>query len=578
MAAPVGQLAVRLTAETGDFRRKLDSAQQSVGRLGREMRGAINAAAKYGAAIAGVGVAVGTKLVAQQLKAVDALAKTSDKLGIATQDLAAMRHAAELTGVSANTLDMALQRMTRRVAEAGIGTGEAKDALIELGINAQNLARLSPDKQFNAIAGAMENVANQGDKVRLAMKLFDSEGVSLVNTLALGEQGLKEMREEADRLGISVSRVEAAQIEAANDAMTRAGAAMGGVVRRATVDLAPVIEAVAAEFAQAAANADDFGASSVSAARMVAAPIGVLLDGIHGIRVALKGVQALFAGLAFGAVASINDVGQAMIKLGNLIPGINIDGEATVFAQLERSASEALASVQAELHELAMMPIPSMQIDSFLTRVQEASVVAAEQIAANRERMITDFETDEALKEGHEAKLTSIEQRAADARARIAEQEARDKKDAQNRFFNDMSSLMNTESRKLFEVGKAAAIANTIISTYESAQDAFKFGTKIGGPPVGAAFAAAAIGAGFARVQAIRSTSFGSGGGSTASAGGNGAVSAAPTSAQGGAVEQSQRRVFVEGIEPNSMFSGRQLIEILNEAQMDGPALITVAR
>lgn len=578
MAAPVGQLAVRLTAETGDFRRKLDSAQQSVGRLGREMRGAINAAAKYGAAIAGVGVAVGTKLVAQQLKAVDALAKTSDKLGIATQDLAAMRHAAELTGVSANTLDMALQRMTRRVAEAGIGTGEAKDALIELGINAQNLARLSPDKQFQAIAGAMENVATQGDRVRLAMKLFDSEGVSLVNTLALGEQGLKDMREEADRLGISVSRLEAAQIEAANDALTRAGAVMGGVVRRATVDLAPVIEAVANEFANAASNATDFGQSSINAARMVVKPFGVILDGLHGIQVALKGAETFFAGMAFGAVSSINDVGQAIIRLGNIIPGVTIDGDANIFAQLEVAATETLTRLQGELHALAMQPIPSQQIDAFLTRIQEASAIAAEQVAINREQMLSDFEIDEALTQDHNNKLTAIEQRAADARKRVAEQEARDKKNAQNQFFTDMTSLMNTESRKLFEVGKAAAIANTIISTYESAQDAFKFGTKIGGPPVGAAFAAAAIGAGFARVQAIRSTSFGAGAGGSAAAGGNGAVSAAPTSAQTGAVEQSPRRVFVEGIDPGSMFSGRQLIEILNEAQQDGPALITVAR
>jgi hypothetical protein len=38
------------------------------------------------------------------------------------------------SGVEQQTLDMALQRFTRRAAEAAQGTGEAKDALAQMGI------------------------------------------------------------------------------------------------------------------------------------------------------------------------------------------------------------------------------------------------------------------------------------------------------------------------------------------------------------------------------------------------------------------------------------------------------------
>jgi len=67
----------------------------------------------------------------------------------------------------------------------------------------------------------------------------------------------------------------------------------------------------------------------------------------------------------------------------------------------------------------------------------------------------------------------------------------------------------------MFEVGKAAAIAQTIIQTYEAAQGAFKAFAFIPiiGPALGAAAAAAAIVAGMARVQAIRGVSFTGGGG-----------------------------------------------------------------
>jgi hypothetical protein len=81
---------------------------------------------------------------------------------------------------------------------------------------------------------------------------------------------------------------------------------------------------------------------------------------------------------------------------------------------------------------------------------------------------------------------------------------------------SDLGSLMNTESRKAFEIGKVASIANTIIKTYEGAQNAFASGSKIN-IAFGVAAAAAAVVAGLANVQAIQSQTFGGGGGGSPS-------------------------------------------------------------
>jgi len=82
-------------------------------------------------------------------------------------------------------------------------------------------------------------------------------------------------------------------------------------------------------------------------------------------------------------------------------------------------------------------------------------------------------------------------------------------------FLGQMSVLMTTNSRSMFEVGKAAAIGETIIQTYRAAQGAFASlaSIPIVGPALGAAAAAAAVLGGMARVQAIRSQSFGAGSG-----------------------------------------------------------------
>ena len=156
---------------------------------------------KMGAAFATAGAAATAAMVKLRLDSIDNLAKTADKLGVTTEALAGLQHAAELTGVGTDTMNMALQRMTRRVAEAAVGTGEAKGALEELNINAAALAKLPLDQQMQVVADAMQGVEKQSDRVRLAMKLFDSEGVALVNTLAGGSDGLKQMAAEAEKAG-----------------------------------------------------------------------------------------------------------------------------------------------------------------------------------------------------------------------------------------------------------------------------------------------------------------------------------------------------------------------------------------
>jgi hypothetical protein len=101
-------------------------------------------------------------------------------------------------------------------------------------------------------------------------------------------------------------------------------------------------------------------------------------------------------------------------------------------------------------------------------------------------------------------------------------------------MFGNLSSLMQSENRKAFEIGKVAAIAQTTINTFQSATAAYNSmaGIPYVGPVLGAAAAAAAVAAGMMNINRIRSTQFGAGGG------GAPAVPAA-TAPQGGAAVAS---------------------------------------
>jgi hypothetical protein len=94
------------------------------------------------------------------------------------------------------------------------------------------------------------------------------------------------------------------------------------------------------------------------------------------------------------------------------------------------------------------------------------------------------------------------------------------------------STLMETNSKRMFKVGKAAAIADAIISSLLAANRAYSAlaGIPYVGPALGAAAAAAALAAGYANVSKIKAQQFGGG---SASGGAN--FSGADGSAGGGA-------------------------------------------
>jgi uncharacterized ferredoxin-like protein len=202
------------------------------------------------AMLGALGVAGLGAMASNILKTGDKMHKLSIRLGATTEALSQLKYAAGLSGVEFNALTMGMQRMVRRVAEAANGTGEAKDALHELGLDAQQLMQLEPEEQFKAVADAMLNVNEQADKVRLAMKIFDAEGVQLIQLMADGAAGINAMMQEADELGNTLSGKDAEAIAQFNDAMSKVKDILMNVARDVMLEFLPVIEDLLYDFSE----------------------------------------------------------------------------------------------------------------------------------------------------------------------------------------------------------------------------------------------------------------------------------------------------------------------------------------
>ena len=226
--------------------------------------------------------------------------------------------------------------------------------------------------------------------------------------------------------------------------------------------------------------------------------------------------------------------------------------------------------------KLEIMKIDYDQYESYLTKARE---MGAQDSVKSQGSMLIDYQqfADMRLK---------ADKAAEDKKAKTQKFYSNETLVASSKAFGDISSLMSRESKKQFEIGKKAAKAQVVVDTYASASAAFKSlaGIPIVGPALGAAAAGAAIVGGMARLNAISSSSFGGSSVSNPTAGSSstGTASATADAAMAGQSAQSNAQtqsLYIEGIDPGSMFSGEQvrnLIDKINEAGSDGKQVMLV--
>jgi len=195
------------------------------------------------------------------------------------------------------------------------------------------------------------------------------------------------------------------------------------------------------------------------------------------------------------------------------------------------------------------------------------------------------------LSSGEDFSKTDLERQEEWAKASKAIDSSKHKEawGAASDFFGGMAVLMSSSVEEEFKIGKAAAIAQASIDGVSSAISAFKFGSKIGGPVVGALMAASsAVSTGMMLNKLMSASSSSSSSGNPAA--GVSSVDPATTStaaaAMSGQSGQSNAQsnaqtqsLYIEGIDPGSMFSGEQvrnLIDKINEAGSDGKQVMLV--
>jgi hypothetical protein len=214
----------------------------------------------------------------------------------------------------------------------------------------------------------------------------------------------------------------------------------------------------------------------------------------------------------------------------------------------------------------------SSELERIQKQFEEERAVILEHQAIRLQDESLGFLEKEAVRQQHEDKLTQIEDQAAKAREAITQRERQSKLAAVSSAFSGLANLMNAGSKKLFKIGKAAALANAAVDAYASVTGAYKVGARIGGPPIGAAFATAAGIAQAVNIANIAKQKIG--GGTAANAGSfSGGLPAVNTAPAGGGAQAPDQTISITGLNPGDLFTGSQvqaLFGAINGGLADG--------
>lgn len=160
---------------------------------------------------------------------IDQIGKASDKLGISVENLSKLEYAARIAAVPFKQLEVGIQRMVRRLSEvANTGKGVAQSALARLGLDAQKLIKLAPEEQLKVILTQLHKLDNQSEKIELAQKLFDSEGVNLIR---LSADAIDRYGDELEKLGAVITSQDAEAAARFNDNLERLDANISALGR-----------------------------------------------------------------------------------------------------------------------------------------------------------------------------------------------------------------------------------------------------------------------------------------------------------------------------------------------------------
>jgi len=314
------------------------SVKNGLAGMATQAKDAVNGVGALGAAFGVLGgVAAGALSVSAlrgSVNMLDELDDLSEKTGIATEALSALKYAGEVVGTPLEALATGVRKLSINMAAAAGGGKDQAAAFAAIGVSVKNLdgSLRGSDKVLGDIADKFASFRDGPEKAALAVDLFGKAGADMIPLLNKGSAGIADLRTEAERLGVVFSGDLAANAAEFNDNLKKIQLSGQTFATTMAGEVLPSLNEVAAVFLE-----------SSDGSNSLAKTLG------EGLKVALEAVVITAADVAFvlkGIGREIGAIGAQTVALAKLdIKGFNAISEAVkadgVSARKELDALQA---------------------------------------------------------------------------------------------------------------------------------------------------------------------------------------------------------------------------------------------
>ncbi|WP_380238296.1 phage tail tape measure protein [Klebsiella michiganensis] len=198
----LGTLTIDLVAKVGGFVSGMDKAERASAKWSKQVQDDV---AKSSAALAGIGAAAiaagqavgasGFQLLKSTSKQITETDRWAKSLQLSTQELLAWQFAAEKAGVSGDQMADIFKDIGDKIGDAVLNkSGEAVDALNALGLSAEKLSKVSPDKQLLAIGESLGKISTNAERTTI----LESLGNDLSKLLPLFDNNNQKLKQFID--------------------------------------------------------------------------------------------------------------------------------------------------------------------------------------------------------------------------------------------------------------------------------------------------------------------------------------------------------------------------------------------
>lgn len=202
--------------------------------------------AAAGAAALAASSAAALKYTADWAGKNDEMIKFSRQIGFSVESVQELDYAAGQQGVGADTLRKSLEKMNVVVGQLRVGQGALASFLqrTDRGLLRQIKSAKSNEEVFDLVIKKLIDIPAPAQKAAFAMAAFGKSGTKMVRLVEGGIENLSDLREEARKFGIVVSKETAENSEVMGDELDRLQRSIQGIKNDILSRLLPVINPI----------------------------------------------------------------------------------------------------------------------------------------------------------------------------------------------------------------------------------------------------------------------------------------------------------------------------------------------